>query len=82
MTAAILLSALIVGLALLALAVVLRAREPSRRIRRREYAAAVTALNDIDQLVDDKYVHLDLVGQQVANEIRTLIRTHRKELKK
>lgn len=66
-------------LALVGLAIVV-SREPARTARRKHLRAAFFTINAIDDVVDRYHPQLDLVGQAMAEEIRTLISKHRKEI--
>lgn len=55
-------------------------REPGRKVRRKELAAATNTVNAIGDLVDRYHPQLDDVGQAMANEIRNLISKHRKDM--
>lgn len=73
------LAVLLLAAAVAGVIVVHLKREPGRKVRRRELASALTAINEIDDIVDRNYPQLDLVGQAMVNDIRTLINKHRKE---
>ena len=63
-----------------AIAGVVAMRAPIRKVRRRDHAAAVAALNEVGAIVDRYHSQLDVVGDAMAGEIRTQITTYRKEI--
>lgn len=76
----VLIAAIVGALVLLAAAgvTVYMVREPGRRVRRKDLAAANTTVNSIDEVVDRYHPQLDIVGQAMADDIRKLIAEHRK----
>lgn len=54
--------------------------ERTRKVRRRDFESAMQSINKIDAIVDRYYPTLDVVGQALCDEIRDVIRHHRKEV--
>lgn len=71
--------AVVVVVAIATATTVLLAREPGRKVRPREVAAAAVAINAIDDVIDRYHPQLDVVGQAMADDVRTLISQYRKE---
>lgn len=54
--------------------------ERTRKVRRRDFESAMRSINKIDATIDRYYPTVDLVGQTMCDEIRDVIKNHRKEL--
>lgn len=81
MTALLIISLFMIPLLLFAFLAIMDVRnERTRKVRRHDFESAMRSINKIDATIDRYYPTVDLVGQAMCDEIRDVIKNHRKEL--